>query len=193
MATENKNKYITVMYKLYANGVDEKPELIEETAEGDSFIFVSALGMTLDAFEAQIVPLKAGDSFDFTLAPADAYGEYDEAGKLALSRNVFGEDGKLDSRYIYKGAVVPLNSPDGARFNATIVDIDKENVTVDLNHPLAGKSLNFVGNVQESREATNDEIRDALNQITGCGGGCGGCGGGSCGGCGGGSCEGCGN
>ncbi|MBQ6191102.1 MAG: hypothetical protein IJK51_02225 [Bacteroidaceae bacterium] len=48
---------------------------------------------------------------------------------------------------------------------------------------MAGKSLNFVGEVLESREATNDEVRDALNQITGCGGGCGGCGGGSCDGC----------
>ena len=56
MDTENQNKYISVMYKLYTDGQDGKAELIEETAEGDPFIFVSALGMTLDAFEAQIVP-----------------------------------------------------------------------------------------------------------------------------------------
>ena len=46
----------------------------------------SALGMAIDAFEAQIVPLNAGDSFDFTLAPNDAYGEYEEAGRIALPR-----------------------------------------------------------------------------------------------------------
>ena len=183
MATENQNKYISVMYKLYTSGLDGKPELIEETAEGDPFIFVSALGMTLDAFEAQIVPLKVGDKFDFTLAPNDAYGDYDEAGKQALPRKVFEINGKLDSRFIFEGAVVPLSSADGARFNGTIVKIEDETITVDLNHPLAGKSLNFVGNVVETRDATNDEIRDALNQITGCGGGCGGCGDGSCDGC----------
>ena len=183
MATENQNKYIAVMYKLHTGGQDGKPELIEETAEGDPFIFVSALGMTLDAFEAQIVPLKVGDDFDFTLSPDDAYGDYDEAGKQALPRNVFEINGKLDSRFIFEGAVVPLTSADGARFNGTIVKIEEETITVDLNHPLAGKSLNFVGKVVESRDATNDEIRDALNQITGCGGGCGGCGGGSCDGC----------
>ncbi len=141
MEKENKNKYIAVMYRLYIDGSEGKPELVEATADGDPFIFVSALGMTLDAFEAQIVPLKVGDRFDFTLAPNDAYGEYDEAGKHALPRNVFEINGKLDSRYIYE--------------------------------------------VKETREATNDEVRDALNQITGCGGGCGGCGGGSCDGCGG--------
>ncbi len=183
MATENQNKYIAVQYKLYTSGADGKPELIEETAEGDPFIFVSALGMTLDAFEAQIVPLMVGDNFDFTLAPNDAYGEYDEAGKQALPRKVFEINGKLDSRFIFEGAVVPLSSADGARFNGTIVEIGEESIVVDLNHPLAGKSLNFVGNVVESREASNEEIRDALNQITGCGGGCGGCGGGSCDGC----------
>ena len=183
MDTENQNKYISVMYKLYTDGQDGKAELIEETAEGDPFIFVSALGMTLDAFEAQIVPLKEGEEFDFTLVPNDAYGDYDEAGKQALPRNVFEINGKLDSRFIFEGAVVPLTSGDGARFNGTIVEIGEEKITVDLNHPLAGKSLNFKGNVVETREATNDEIRDALNQITGCGGGCGGCGGGSCDGC----------
>ena len=183
MATENKNKYISVSYKLYTSGSDEKPELIEETVEGEPFIFVSALGMTLDAFEAQIVPLQVGDKFDFTLNPNDAYGEYEASGKQSLPRKVFEINGKLDSRFIYEGAVVPLASPDGARFNGTIVEIGEENITVDLNHPLAGKSLNFVGEVLESREATNEEVRDALNQITGCGGGCGGCNGGDCNSC----------
>lgn len=183
MATDIRNKYIAVSYKLYSKGADETPELIEETAEGEPFIFVSALGMTLDAFEAQIVPLKEGDKFDFTLDSSDAYGEYEASGKQSLPRKVFEINGKLDSRFIFEGAVVPLASPDGARFNGTIVEIGEETITVDLNHPLAGKSLNFVGEVLESREATNDEVRDALNQITGCGGGCGGCGGGSCDGC----------
>lgn len=178
MATENKNKYIAVSYKLYIDGADGKPELVEETAEGDPFIFVSALGMTLDAFEAQITPLNVGDSFNFTIAPADAYGDYEASGKQALPRNVFEMNGKLDSRYIFEGAVVPLSSADGARFNGTIVEIGEKTITVDLNHPLAGKSLNFVGTVLQSREATGEEVRDALNQITGCGGGCGSCGGG---------------
>ena len=184
MEKENKNKYISVMYKLYTSASDGKKELIEETADGDPFVFVSALGMTLDAFESHIVPLNVGEAFDFTLPPADAYGEYEPTGKQAVSRNIFEINSKLDSRFIYEGAVVPLASPDGAHFNGTIVEIGKDTVTVDINHPLAGKSLNFVGSVIESREATNDEVRDALNQITGCGGGCGGCGGGSCDGCG---------
>ena len=192
-APKNPNKYIAVMYKLHIVDQGERQDLVEETGEGDPFIFVSGLGMTLDAFEAQIVPLKAGDTFDFTLTPDDAYGEYEASGRIALPRTAFSEDGKLDSRYIYRGAVVPLNTPDDARFNAIVVDITEETVTVDLNHPLAGKSLNFAGSVVETREATGQEVRDALNQITGCGGECGSCGGcgsrGGCNGCGGGGCR----
>ena len=117
------------------------------------------------------------------------YGDYEPAGLQSLPRSAFEIDGRIDTRYIHRGAVVPLNSADGARFNGIIIEVGRESVTVDLNHPLAGKSLNFVGEVVETREASNEEVRDALNQITGCSGGS--CG--SCDGCGGkgGCCSGC--
>ena len=185
MATENTNRYISMMYKLYTSSQDSEPELVEETADGDPFIFISALGMTLDAFEQKVVPMQAGDEFDFSLPPSDAYGDYEPTGRQALPRTAFEINGKLDPRFIFEGAVVPLGSADGARFNGTIIEIADQTVTVDLNHPLAGKSLRFVGQVIENREATNDEVRDALIQITSGGNRCNGCGGGceDCGGC----------
>ena len=64
---------------------------------------------------------------------------------------------------------------------------------MDLNHPLAGKTLNFKGTVVEKVEATPQEIQAMISHLAG-EGGCGGCGGGSCGSCGGcgeGGCGGC--
>ena len=60
---------------------------------------------------------------------------------------------------------------------AKVVKIEDDGVTVDTNHPLAGKTLNFKGKVIENREATEEEIQHLIKHMTGGCGGCGGCGG----------------
>lgn len=173
------NKYITVAYDLYSD-FDGKNELVEKATAEHPFQFISDMGTTLDAFEAQIKPLAKGDNFDFTLSVEEAYGPYEQERVLELDKSVFTINGKFDTEHIYPGAVVPLMNADGARFNGTIVEVADDKVTVDLNHPLAGKELHFVGQVVEHREATKEEIQEMLNMLSGegCGGGCGGCGGG---------------
>lgn len=184
------NNYICVAYKLYVPMHDGKTEMVEEATAEHPFQIVSGMGLALDAFEAHIVPLQKGEQFDFTLSIDEAYGPYVEEGVQSVPRSIFEIDGKLDSRYIYEGAVVPLMNADGERFNGTIAEITEKEITVDLNHPLAGKPLNFVGTVTENREATNEEIQEMVKAMSGGCGGCGGCGGGDCeGGCSG--CNGC--
>lgn len=188
------NKYINVAYELFSD-FDGKNEMVEKATAEHPFHFISDMGTTLDAFEAHIKPLAKGEKFDFTLSVDEAYGPYEQERVLELDKAVFTINGKFDTDHIYPGAVVPLMNADGARFNGTIVEIVDEKVTVDLNHPLAGKELHFVGEVVENREATKEEIQEMLNMLSGegCGGGCGGCGGGGCGGgCGDHECGGCG-
>lgn len=179
------NKYIRVAYELTTIEDDVREHVETATAE-QPFIFVSGLGVSLDAFEAQIVPLQQGDKFDFTLSVEEGYGEYYDEHVQEVPKHIFEVEGKIDSNYIFEGAVVPLQNADGQRFNGLIVQIGDSTVTVDLNHPLAGKQLNFKGEVIESREATKDEVQGMLNMLTGegCGGGCSSCSGGCGGGCG---------
>ena len=72
---------------------------------------------------------------------------------------------------------------------AKVVKIEDDGVTIDTNHPLAGKALNFTGTVIENREATEEEINKLIKMLTGGCEGCGGCGhhdgncGEGCGGC----------
>lgn len=189
------SKFIRVSYTLYAIENGEKEE-IETAPKENPYMFVSGLGVNLDAFEANVVPLQTGDKFDFNLTSEEAYGEYQSEFVQEVPRSIFEIDGQLNTKYIYEGAVVPLQNAEGQRFNGLIQHIGEHNIIVDLNHPLAGKQLNFVGEVVESREATTDEIQGMLKFLTGegCGGGCGSCGGG-CGSCGDGGCGdgGCGN
>lgn len=177
------NKYIRVSYELTAIEGGER-ESIETATRENPYMFVSGLGVSLDAFEAQVIPLNQGDKFDFTLKVEEGYGEYHADFVQEVPRSIFEIDGKIDSKYIYEGAVVPLQNAEGQRFNGLIQHIGEKHIIVDLNHPLAGKELNFKGEIIENREATKEEISGFLKMLTGgCGGGCGSCGGNCEGGC----------
>lgn len=178
------NKYITVAYSLYADNAEGIHELIEQAPAEHPFQFISGMGITLDAFEALIAPLGKGEKFDFTLPVADAYGEYEQEHVLELDKAIFSVNGRFDKDNIYPGNVVPLMNDDGNRFNGTIVEVKENTVIIDLNHPLAGKALHFVGTVVESRQATDEEIQGLINRMSGGGCNCSGCEGGCGGGCG---------
>lgn len=180
------NKFIAVSYKLYTIEDGEK-ELVEETAAGKPFQFLSGFGLTLEAFENHIANLEKGAEFDFVLTKGEAYGDYEDERVLELDKQIFSINGHFDHERIYPDAIIPLQNEEGNRFMAKVIGITEDKVTVDLNHPLAGCELNFKGAVEESRPATEDEIRAIISRLSGegCGCGCGDCGGGCEGDCGG--------
>ena len=185
------NKFIAVSYKLYTIEDGEK-ELVEETTVGQPFQFLSGFGLTLEAFEEQIAGLEKGAEFDFELTKEEAYGDYEDERVLELDKQIFCINGHFDRERIYPEAIIPLQNEEGNRFMAKVVNITEDKVTVDLNHPLAGCALNFVGTVDESRQATEEEVTAMIRRLSGegCGCGCHDCGGGNCGGDCGGDCDG---
>lgn len=172
------NKYIAVTYKLYTVE-DGKKELVEEATTERPFQFISGFGITLDAFEDKTATLAKGDAFNFELTKDEAYGDIDPARVLDLDREMFCINGHFDHEHIFKDAIVPLQNEDGNHFFGRVLDLDDKKVKMDLNHPLAGKTLCFEGKVIESREATNSEIEGMANRLSGegCGCGCDDCGG----------------
>lgn len=178
------NQFIAVSYQLHSVE-NEGMTLVEEATEERPYRFISGFGLTLDLFEEAIVNLRAGQEFEVELPPEQAYGHFQPEHVLDLDREVFTVNGRFDAENIYEGAVVPLQNEEGTRFMGRILDVGDKHVKVDLNHPLAGKTLNFKGKVIENREATNEEIAAMVNQMAG-GCGCGGHSEGSCccGGCG---------
>jgi len=177
------NKYITVSYQLYSVDADGNKHLEEETRQGEPFQFISGFGVALDAFEKKIIALNPADKFDFTLEPAEAFGDYMSEGVNKLSRDVFSINGHFDHENIFEGAVITLMDNEEHRFMARVTKIEDDGVTVDTNHPLAGQKLQFVGVVLEKRDATNEEIQHLINHMSGegCGCGCDDCGDGGCG------------
>ena len=179
METNNKNKFIKVSYALYdvTKGSDGEEQLIERTTDERPFFFISGMGVTLPAFEEQVVNLAPGEEFDFELEPEQAYGQHFDERVIELDKQIFTINGQFDAQHVQVGAIIPLQNEDGNRFNAVVKNITDDKVTCDLNHPLAGLKLNFCGQILESRDATAEEIAKMAQIISGEAGGCGNCGG----------------
>lgn len=176
------NKKIRVAYTLISHR-DGESEEVEKTTREQPFEFLSGVGYTLDAFEDNLKDLKKGDTFDFTIPFADAYGEYDPDHVQEFNSEVFTIDGKFDSAHVYAGNVIEMMRADGSPILGTVKEVTPLKVVMDFNHPLAGCDLQFTGTVVESRFATEAEMKkfyDAMRASQrGCGG-CSGCNGGSC-------------
>ena len=177
------NKYITLAYKLYTIENGEK-EFTEEAPAEHPFQFISGLGLTLESFENQVKDLNKGDKIRlYNQSRKRLTASMTRNMSSTSPKNIFEIEGKFDSERVVEGAVIPLMTSEGQRINGSVVEVKDDVVVMDMNHPLAGCDLNFVGEITENRPATNDELSEMARMMSG--GGCsGGCGGGcNCGDC----------
>ena len=175
---ENKNRFVSISYSLYIDEDGEK-RLVEKTTDDKPFELITGFGIALDSFEQQVTPLEKGAKFDFSLTKDEAYGDYRDDLLMELGRDVFSINGHFDHEHVYQDAVIQMQNEEGNRFYGRVVEVGDEKVKIDLNHPLAGETLYFKGEVLENREATEDEINHLMKHLTGgCGGHCGDCEGG---------------
>ena len=90
------------------------------------------------AFEAELMSLKQGDKHSFTLAAVDAFGESNPDAIHHMDRSKFPADMQLES-----GVIVSFAGPGGSEIPGIVRDVLGDSVTVDLNHPLAGRTVTF--------------------------------------------------
>jgi len=90
------------------------------------------------AFEQAVIGLSPGESRTVKIPAAKAYGEWDEEMLATVERSEIPED--LDPQV---GQVLEVTNDDGEAFPVTVTEITDTTVTLDANHPLAGKDLNF--------------------------------------------------
>ncbi len=170
------HKYVNVAYELYTDNAKGIHELMEKATAEHPFNFITGMGVALDAFEQHIAALNEGDEFDFTLSVEEAYGPYEQEHVIELPKETFHINGKFDKEAVYPGAVLPLMNADGNRFDGLVLEVKDTTVVIDLNHPLAGKALHFKGQVTTMRDATDEELKQLIQMLSG-EGGCSGCGG----------------
>ena len=133
------------------------PVMDEATADAP-FDFLFGHGNVLDKFEANLNGLVAGNQFHFTLSPEEGYGEFDPEAIIKMKKADFQFEGEDASHLIEVGNLIPLQDQYGNPFQGRITAIDADEVTIDLNHPFAGKTLHFSGQVVGVREAHANEL-----------------------------------
>lgn len=172
------NKYVAVIYDLNVGEGDER-ELMERATVELPLKFIFGTGMMIPAFEQNLDGLEEGDSFQFTIEPADAYGDYIEENVVDLPKDIFKVNGKFDAEMIKEGNTVPMMDAEGNHMNGSVLEVKEDIVVMDFNHPLAGETLHFTGKVIDVHEPTAKEIADLTAPAEGCGGcDCSNCGGG---------------
>lgn len=172
------NKYVAVIYDLNVGEGDER-ELMERATVELPLKFIFGTGMMIPAFEQNLDGLEEGDSFQFTIEPADAYGDYIEENVVDLPKDIFKINGKFDAEMIKEGNTVPMMDAEGNHMNGSVLEVKEDIVVMDFNHPLAGETLHFTGKVIDVHEPTAKEIADLTAPAEGCGGcDCSNCGGG---------------
>lgn len=166
------SKYVAVTYDLNV-GEDGEQELMERATAENPLKFIYGVGTMLPAFEDALKGLEVGASFDFFIAPAEGYGEYQEDHVLELPKNIFEVEGKFDGETIKEGETVPMMDSEGNRLMGTVAEVRDDVVVMDFNHPLAGETLHFTGKVIDVHEPTAEEIAALTAPAGGCG--CGDC------------------
>lgn len=157
MKVEN-NKVVAVSYALEVEG-----KIADQSAPGAPLEYIHGSGMLLPKFEAALETKEPGDPFDFILSPEDGYGVYDPSYKIDLPMSAFAIDGKVHDELLVVGRTIPMLNQAGQVVQGTVAAVSESAVTMDFNHPMAGKTLHFTGRVESVRSATDKELTEGLH------------------------------
>ena len=153
-----KHKVVVLNYELEVEG-----KIIDKSSSDKPLDYIQGCHMLIPGFENALEGKKEGDSFDFTVSPEDGYGVYDEEARFDVPKTAFEYEGKIREDLLFVGNMVPMQTADGQVMNAVISQVKDDAVTMDFNHPLAGKNLHFSGTVISVREATKKELDEGLH------------------------------
>jgi FKBP-type peptidyl-prolyl cis-trans isomerase SlyD len=147
------NTVVSLTYELHTTNEEGQQVFVEKADEQNPLVFLYGTGMMLPKFEEHLDGLNVGDEYKFELTAADGYGEQDPGAFADLPKDMFKD---VDLPNV--GDVIPLQDNEGNHFRAGVTGVHEDTVSVDLNHPMAGKNLIFGGTIIAVREATAEEM-----------------------------------
>ncbi len=164
------NDVVAMEYML----IDSDTKEVVDSNEGHELLeFIVGMGHIIPGLEAQIMGLAKNVKADIFVKAEDAYGNYnDEALQILPKEQFAGID-------LVLGMPLYGSGDDGQTVQVLVKSFNDDEVTIDYNHPMAGKNLMFTITVVDVRQATEEELATGVVGGLSHSGGCGG--GGSCG------------
>lgn len=143
------HKVVTIHYKV----VDvDSGTVIDSSEGGEPMTYLHGAQNIIPGLESALDGKQIGDEFDVTVAPEDAYGDYSEERIQTVPLEAFEGVEKVEP-----GMAFTADTEQGP-VNLIVTEVTDEEVTVDANHPLAGKSLQFSVKVEAIRDASDEEV-----------------------------------
>ncbi|GAB4357283.1 MAG: FKBP-type peptidyl-prolyl cis-trans isomerase [Methylohalobius sp. ZOD2] len=142
------NKVVSIHYTLK----NDAGEVIDSSNGRDPLSYLHGIGNIIPGLEKALEGKNNGEHVDVSIAPADGYGERNEALIQKVPRSAFEGVDKIEP-----GMQFQAQTPNGTQV-LTVVEVQDDEVVVDGNHPLAGETLHFSVDVTDVREPTEDEL-----------------------------------
>ena len=149
----NKQCVVAIHYTL---SNDEEQQL--DSSGRDPLVYLHGQGNLITGLEQELDGKKAGDSFQTSIEPSMAYGEIDPRLITNVPRTLLA-----DIEDLHVGMKLQTEGQDGHVQNLIVDAISEDSVTVNANHPLAGKTLHFDVTVANVRQATEEEIKRGVH------------------------------
>ena len=153
-----KNRVVVITYELEVEG-----KVVDQATAERPLDYIQGTRTLIPKLEEALEGKEPGEEFVCTVAPEDAYGDYDLKKVFDIPKDTFVINGQLREDLLQVGAYIPLLNSAGEVCRAMVMEVKEEAVTMDFNAPMAGKTLNFKGKVLEVREATPKELLEGLH------------------------------
>jgi len=124
--------------KVHYTGTFDDGEKFDSSEGREPLEFVVGSGSVIKGFETAVIGLSVGEERNVSINPEDGYGLRSEELVQELPL-----EGMKDADKFQEGMMLTLRDPEGSMMNARVAKIENNKMTLDLNHPLAGKTLNF--------------------------------------------------
>jgi FKBP-type peptidyl-prolyl cis-trans isomerase 2 len=121
----------------YEGKLDDGTIFDSSEKHGNPLEFIAGVGQVIKGFDNALLGMKVGDEKEVKITPDEGYGEYRNELIAEIPKQ------KLPEGEITKGMILAVQSPDGQQFPATVKEVKEETLVLDMNAPLAGKTLNF--------------------------------------------------